>query len=91
MSATASRSPDWFLDEIVRPTLDDYLLHRDCVRRGMLAALAVSSLADHIAVALSEKSGVLSLHPPGRSLAEQGGLEGPQRTLGLPRRPRPTM
>ncbi len=68
MSATTSRSPDWFLDEIVQPTLDDYLLHRDCIRRGMLAALAVSSLADHIAVAESERSGLLSLYSPGAPL-----------------------
>ncbi len=68
MSATNSRSPDWFFDEVVQPTLDDFFLHRDCVRRGMLAALAVSSLADHIAVAESERSGLLSLHSPGAPL-----------------------
>jgi hypothetical protein len=68
MSATTSRSPDWFLDEIVQPTLDDYSLHRECIRRGMLAALAVSSLADHIAVAESKRSGLLSLHSPGAPL-----------------------
>ncbi len=75
MSATTYRPPDWFLDEIVQPTLDGFFLHRGCVRRGMLAALAVSSLADHIAVALSEKSGVLSLHPPGATLPKKARRE----------------
>ena len=65
MSTTTSRSPGWFHDEVVQPTLDDFFHHRDCIRRGMLAALAVNSLADHIAVAGSERSGLLSLHPPG--------------------------
>jgi hypothetical protein len=72
MSATTSHSPDWFLDEVVQPTLDDFLLHRDCIRRGMLAALAVNSLADHIAVARSEQSGLLSLHPRGATLPKKG-------------------
>ncbi len=75
MSAPTSRSPNWFLDEIVQPTLDDFFLHRDCVRRGMLATLAVSSLADHIAVAISERSGVLSLHPAGATLPKKARRE----------------
>ena len=55
----------------MQPTLDDYFLHRDCIRRGMLDALAVSSLADHIAVAESERSGSLSLHPSGALLPKK--------------------
>jgi hypothetical protein len=73
MSATTSRSPDWFLNTVVRPTVDDFLLHRDCVRRGVLAALAISSLADHIAVVVSERSGVLGLHPAGATLPKKEG------------------
>ena len=75
MSATASRSPDWFLDEVVQPTVDDFLLHRDCIRRGMLAALAVNSLADHIAVSRSERFGLLRLHPRGAALPKKGRNE----------------
>lgn len=65
VDAATGRSPEWFLVEIVQPTVEEFLRYRDCIRRGMLAALAVNSLADHIAVARSERSGLRSLHPPG--------------------------
>ena len=40
-----------FLQEIVEPTVQEFLQDPTNPRRGMLAALAVNSLADHIAVA----------------------------------------
>lgn len=55
--------------------MDDFLLHRNCIRHGMLAALSVSSLADHIAVAVSERSGLLSLHPLGATLPKKARRE----------------
>lgn len=71
VDAATARSPDWFFNEIVQPTLDDFFQHRECVRRGMLAALAVSSLVDHIAVARSERSGVLRQHATGIALPKR--------------------
>src|SRR5215212_3527153 len=75
---------------IVQPTLDDFFLHRDCIRRGMLAALAVSSLADHIAVGGGAVR-VAEPAPLGRPVAEEGAREAPRRTRRIPRRPRRTM
>ena len=40
-----------FLQEVVEPTVQEFLQCPANLRRGMLAALVVSSLADHIAVA----------------------------------------
>lgn len=44
-------TPQWFLAEIVRPTVEEFDANWASVRHGMLAALVVSSLADHICVA----------------------------------------
>ena len=55
---TPVHSPEWFLAEIVQPTVDEFLRSPDPdrVRRAMLAALTVSSLADHIGVAQRSRS-----------------------------------
>ncbi len=55
---TPVHSPEWFLTEIVQPTVEEFLRSSDPnrVRRAMLAALVVSSLADHIGVAQRAKS-----------------------------------
>ena len=39
---------DWFLDEIVLPTVRDFLDEPLSIRRGMLAAVVVGSLPDYI-------------------------------------------
>ncbi len=44
-------SPQWFLAGVVRPTVEEFDGNRTSMRHGMLAALVVSSLADHICVA----------------------------------------
>lgn len=53
----AAPDPDWFLAVIVNPTVEEFRKAPGSIRRGMLAALAVSHLADYVvAKALGESS-----------------------------------
>lgn len=48
MSTTAPDAADGFMDDVVVPTVKEFLEELGSVRRGMLAALTVSSLADYL-------------------------------------------
>lgn len=48
MSTTAPDAADGFMDAVTVPTVKEFLEDLGSIRRGMLAALTVSSLADHL-------------------------------------------
>lgn len=47
MSTTTSDVVDWFMDDIIVPTVKEFLAEPANIRRGVLAAITVSSLADY--------------------------------------------